>query len=113
MIPVFPKPDVIPPITDPMGKHWRQPPRDSITLDETHALMSRATFEQLAEYSGTFPTGVYEGKMWKRHDGLFDQAFRARGGKPEWLLVWFGYCDEPKMVSNNFRKILIVEEGAQ
>lgn len=102
-------PNVIPPITDPMGKNWDQPPTSSILIDDTHAVMTRATFEALAEYSATFPSGVYEGKMWRRHDGAFDRAFCAAGGKPEWLLMWFGHSDKPNSVTNNGRKILIVE----
>ena len=51
-------------MTDPMGRHWRQPPRERILIDDTHALMDLATFEQLSEYSCTIPTGVYPGKMW-------------------------------------------------
>lgn len=61
--------NVIPPITDPMGRNWGQPDSSLITLDKTHALMSMATFNRLAEYSASNPSGVYVGKMWKRHDG--------------------------------------------
>lgn len=99
----------IPLMTHPLGRSWDQPSREEILLDETHALMSRATFDQLAEYSGTNPTGAYEGKMWKRHDGLFDFRFLARGGRPVWLLCWYGRSDKPGFVSNNSRKILLAD----
>jgi hypothetical protein len=99
----------IPPITHPMGRNWPQPDRARILIDETHALMTKRTFDELKEYSASFPSGVYPGKMWKRHDGAFDPAFLAAGGKPEWLLVWFGNHPDTKYVSNNSRKILIVE----
>ncbi len=99
---------VIPPITDPMGRNWEQPDTAAILLDDTHALMDVPTFNALHEYSASFPSGVYEGKMWKRHDGIFDRDFIAGGGKPEWLLVWFGKSDKPEWVSNNFRKIILV-----
>lgn len=56
---------IIPPITDPLGKHWQQPHRRFIELDDTHALMSEQTFKGLKEYSTSIPTGRYEGKMWK------------------------------------------------
>lgn len=36
---------IIPPITDPLGKHWQQPHRRFIELDDTHALMSEQTFK--------------------------------------------------------------------
>jgi hypothetical protein len=99
----------IPPIVHPLGTHWQQPSTKDILVDDKYALMSRAVFEALPEYSATKPTGVYEGKMWRRHDGAFDQRFLAGGGKPEWLLCWYGLCDDPNSVSNNYRKILILE----
>lgn len=68
---------IIPPITDPLGKHWQQPHRRFIELDNTHALMSEQTFKGLKEYSTSIPTGRYEGKMWKGFT------------KGEWYLVWF------------------------
>lgn len=95
----------IPPMTHPYGASWEQPPRDSIILDDTHALMTEAVFKKLPEYSCTNPTGVYEGKMWKRHNGLFDPHC-----KPEnrhWVLCWFGFSDDPDKCSNNSRRILI------
>lgn len=101
--------EAIPPITDPLGKSWNQPERSEILIDETHALMTRRTFDQLAEYSGSFPTGVYEGKMWKRHDGSFDREYLRHGGKPVWMLVWYGRCSKPDHVSNNFRTIVLID----
>ncbi len=99
----------VPRMTHPYGKHWDQPDRSEILIDETHALMTRKTFNELKEYSATNPTGAYEGKMWKRHDGSFDQQFLARGGRPVWMLCWYGRCDDPGMVSNNYRKIILVD----
>ena len=102
--------NVIPPITHELGRYWEQPPAAEILVDDTHALMTRATFDKLAEYSTSFPTGAYEGKMWKRHDGAFDEEFKADGGMPEWLLCWFGESQiGPGYVSNNHRKILLVD----
>jgi hypothetical protein len=102
----------IPRISDPLGSSWEQPDRSEITIDDSHAVMTRTSFNKLREYSGSFPSGVYHGKMWKRHDGGFDRAFRARGGKPVWKLVWYGRHPDPKFVSNNFRDILVIEDGA-
>jgi hypothetical protein len=70
--------------------------------------MTQRAFYQLKDYSATMPTGVYEGKMWRRHDGVYDRDFRAAGGTPEWLLCWYqnskpGYC------STETRKILVIE----
>lgn len=98
----------IPPITEPLGRNWEQPEREDITVDEEYALMTLRSFEELAEYSSTYPTGAYEGKMWKRHNGIYDHAFRARGGKPEWLLCWFGPSPKgPGWVQANRRKIIL------
>lgn len=87
----------IPPMTDPMGKHWDQPSRDGIVLDDTHALMTEATFKALHEYSGSVPSGVYPGKMWRCHWAAGDEAVYRRGEiskeqvrEAKWLLRWFG-----------------------
>jgi hypothetical protein len=101
--------EAIPPITDLLGKNWNQPERSEILIDDTHALMTRFTFDKLAEYSASFPTGVYEGKMWKRHDGAFDTEYISRGGKPVWMLFWYGRHPDPDKVSNNYRTILVVD----
>jgi len=99
----------IPRMTHPYGRHWEQPERSEILIDDTHALMTCAAFKRLKEYSATNPTGAYEGKMWKRHDGSFDYKFLAAGGKPVWLLCWYGRDENPDFVSNNHRKIILVD----
>ncbi len=97
----------IPLITHPLGSGWTQPDRSRILIDNEYAMMSTADFYQLAEYSCSNPSGVYEGKMWKRHNGSFDSDFIGRGGKPTWLLVWYGRSDHPDKCSVNSRKILL------
>lgn len=96
--PVVQDPNEIPEMTDPMGRHWCQPDRSRILVDATHAIVSRADFAELREYSSTTPSGVYPGKMWK--------AFR--GG--EWWLRWYGNHPDPKYVTNHARRILILEQ---
>ena len=86
----------IPPMTHELSRHWRQPNRDEILIDDTHAVMSAATWEKLARYDTSTPSGVYEGKMWRR-----------RG-----MLCWFGFSDVPNSCSNNARVALIVEQRA-
>lgn len=98
--------NTIPPITDPLGRHWQQPDTTAILIDDTHAVMDSATFKRLAEYSATRPTGVYPGKMWRRHDGLFDPHCKPEDRR--WLLMWFGECDDPTKCSCNWRIILEV-----
>jgi hypothetical protein len=97
---------VIPAITDPLGAHWDQPPLSAITIDDTHALMTDCTFKALHEYSSTLPTGVYPGKMWRRHDGIFDR--QCAPADWQWLLCWYGESDKPDQCSINIRKVLIV-----
>lgn len=104
--------NVIPPITEPLGRHWDQPDTSLIQIDDEFARMNAHVFRELPEYSTSQPSGVYPGKMWKRHDGAFDHEFIARGGKPDWLLCWYGECSEhpagcQKCCSNNSRKILV------
>lgn len=98
--------NTIPPITDPLGAHWQQPSPADILIDDTHAVMTEAVFKRLLEYSTTRPGGVYPGKMWRRHDGVYDR--RPNAPAPVWLLCWFGIVPgNDKVCSNNYRKILI------
>lgn len=97
----------IPPMAHAYGRYWEQPSIENILIDDTHALMSAVDFQKLHEYSGTNPSGVYEGKMWKRHDGKFDHRCKPEDWK--WLLCWFGFSDVPNMVSNNHRIILLMD----
>lgn len=92
--------DVIPAITDPLGKHWRQPARDRILVDDKHAVMDRAALSELAEYSRSMPTGAYPGKMWRC-------ALVADSRADSWLLCWFDYLDDQNC-SIHTREILIV-----
>ncbi len=101
---------MIPPMTDPMGRYWHQPAPENILVDATHTLMTSATFAGLAEYSASVPSGIYPGKMWKRHDGAFDRAFRSRGGLPVWRLCWYGPSKKgPDYCSVNSRVILLTD----
>jgi len=92
--------NTIPPITDPMGKHWSQPSLEEILIDDNHALMTPSTFSRLSEYNTTNPSGVYPGKMWKRKTSSPNQRF---------YLMWYDACDDPKMCAILHRRILLVE----
>lgn len=101
--------NVIPEITDPHGSSWRQPDRAEILIDDTHALMSEESFNKLAEYSMSQPSGVYPGKMWRRNQNVFKPNAPKR-----WVLCWYGAEFEDggeKYVSNNYRKILLSEQS--
>lgn len=89
--------NTIPTMTDPLSLHWKQPDIEDVLIDDDFALMAKIDFKKLLEYSTTIPTGVYEGKMWKR---------RCTDG---WMLGWYGFEDaEGKSVSTNFRELLLV-----
>ena len=90
----------IPEITEPMGRYWNQPPREAIEIDDTHALMSKSTLEQLADYSCSMPSLAYPGKMWRCRKDYYDES---KG----WWLRWFGESADPEFCSNHHREILI------
>lgn len=107
---------IIPPITDPLGSSWNQPPLSAIQFRDGNAWMTLATFKELKEYSTTNPTGAYEGKMWRRHDGLGQHmqymrgALREKPGPMLWLLCWFGASTiGPGYVSNNYAPIKLTD----
>jgi hypothetical protein len=89
--------NIIPPMVHPLGKHWDQPPVDCIQVNDTHATMSQQAFDDLADYSHSQPTGVYEGKMWKAHYEL-----------DGWVLHWWGPSLNPDCCKRHARKITIV-----
>ena len=92
-------PNKIPLMTHPYGAHWEQPDRSEIQLDDKTATMSQSTFDQLAEYSCSYPTGVYEGKMWK--------AEVKAGSRKIFVLRWYGESNDPDKCSNHQREIVI------
>lgn len=89
---------LIPRMIHPTSSYWGQPSREDVLVDDTHALMSARTLEELSEYSVTIPTGTYDGKMWKAD----------KGGT--WFLCW--YFDEgfvPGRIRIGSRPIILVE----
>jgi len=103
--------DSIPLMTHPLGRYWEQPDLSDVLIDNSHALLSPEQFEELSDYSCSIPTGVYEGKAWKRLNGEFDEDFRRRGGVPEWQLCWYGPSSDPTKCSINVRTILVCSKG--
>jgi hypothetical protein len=88
----------IPDMVHPLSTAWDQPNKESILVDETHAVMSSEDVEKLHTYDTSIPTGVYEGKMWKRTD------FKG----PGYILCWYGPHEDPQKCSINSRIILPV-----
>lgn len=85
----------IPPMTHELSKYWGQPDVSQILVDDCYAVMNQATFNALADYSLSNPSGVYEGKCWKRRQGNY------------WLLCFYGPSHEPTLCSINALAILI------
>ena len=70
----------VPPITDELGlATWakEQPNANDFLFTQDIVYMSKDDFLRLKEYSSSYPTGVYAGKMWRC----------CVGGK--WFLVWY------------------------
>ena len=101
--------NIIPVMTHPLSRGWEQPSTENILIDDTHAIMSKEDFSKLAEYSTSRPTGVYEGKIWKRN--LYEGSLRS-GYKfsDVWTLCWYGYSynGNPEQCSINEREIILL-----
>lgn len=69
----------VPPMTHELSSAWVQPDPNVWAFDDTHVVMPESDFKALHEYSHSYPTGRYEGKMWK-----------ARTSHGEWYLMWYG-----------------------
>lgn len=65
--------NVIPPMTHPWGKVWKQPDRKNLVLDDKYAMMYRRDFEMLSDYTGSEPTGKYNGKGY----GVFTRSIQV------------------------------------
>lgn len=90
----------IPKMTDPLGRHWKQPKdlRDRVGLFFEHVTISEEDFYALSNYESSKPSGVYPGKVWRRNN----------------MLCWYGptktdargeYCNAV------FRRALLVGPG--
>ncbi len=97
---------VIPPMTHPYGKYWKQPPLSEISVDDERAAMTHETFMALPEYSATNPSGVYDGKMWRCNASVV-----SRAPLPDWKLCWFAPGKTPDSCRIEVRDILIVEDA--
>lgn len=87
---------IIPPMTHRLGKCWDQPPVEDIWFLDDLAVMAPRTFDDLADYSRSLPSGVYDGKMW-----------RSQFGK-DWYLKWFAPAKLPNECQVMYRRIAVV-----
>ncbi|MCJ2051669.1 hypothetical protein [Methylobacterium sp. J-070] len=66
----------------------RPQPRDRIA-EFPRLRLTPQQFENLSDYSASYPTGTTPGKMWRRLDGAFDHAFIKAGGQPYWMVMQY------------------------
>lgn len=86
--------NIIPEMVDSRGSYWDQPKTDDIELSDTVAYMTKSTFDALKNYESSYPTGVYEGKMWRRGS----------------YLCWYHGSRDPLKCDIGYRAIQIVSE---
>lgn len=93
---------MIPQMTDPLGRHWRQPSdiREA-PMDDKHVLLTAHQIAGLPEYSSTYPSGTYDGKCWKRING-----------DGQWL-CWYEPHTMPGKIGIGNRIILEVDSATQ
>jgi hypothetical protein len=98
--------EAIPPITDPLGRHWRQPDMTQVEITSEHARLTQAQFDSLSDYSTSYPSGVYHGKCWKAQgtETLDGGRWRWTG---TWFLRWYDHHEDPKKCSIKQREIII------
>jgi hypothetical protein len=95
---------MIPLMTDPLSKHWRQPADiRQAPMDDTHVLLTRDQVRGLAEYNTTYPSGTYDGKCWKRVGTADDKLC--------FYLCWYQPHPTPGQIGIGFRIILELECG--
>lgn len=83
---------MLPAMTDPLGKHWRQAKdlRDRVTLYDTHAAIGESDWQSLSNYETSSPSGVYAGKVWRRGP----------------LLCWYGEVNDGKCRIHHLRALV-------
>ena len=86
-------------MTHELSRYWDQPARESVLVDATHAVMTRAVYLAIPEYLHSEPSGVYTGKMWRL----------APAGRL--LLAWYEVDGDRVWV--RVRRVLFVETGAE
>lgn len=74
----------------------------TMLLDDKDAVMTRAEFESLDEYSASIPTGTPFGKIWRRHNEV------RYGGDGSWQLGEYAPHANPKLVRIIWRLIHVI-----
>jgi hypothetical protein len=93
----FENKNIIPIMTDPLGKYWDQCDTTKILCDDKFAKIKIEDFLKLHEYSRSTPSGVYTGKCWRMltREGI-------------WYIAWYGVDPDPNYRSNNYRQAQII-----
>ena len=88
-------------------------PRMVVTLQE---------FEQLSDYSASYPTGTTPGKTWRAQLNSFHHRFVRAGGKPRWIIRRYDPDAPPfdekdksthQIAIHQFRPVFRVKAGSQ
>jgi len=87
--------NVIPPITESIGRSWEQPDRSQVYVDDVNAYIAASEAKKLKRYDRSQPSGVYDGKMWVSARGTDD------------YLLWFEPTENPMCCATNYRKLVI------
>lgn len=102
----FPTADkIIPTITHELGAGWRQPDRKKIFIGDKFAFMTEKTLKELYNYSGSIPTGVYEGKMWR------SESVIKKLNKTINYLRWWTVSEDPNKCKNEVREVSLITES--
>lgn len=70
-------------------------------MDEDVAVVTEADYERLSEYSTSIPTGVCDGKVWRRD-------WSVNGGKGEAILFFEADPDDPGQCFIRQRRLIKV-----
>jgi hypothetical protein len=90
-----------PEMTHELSTHWEQPVPGEILIVDSKAHMARATWEKLAEYDTSFPSGVYEGKMWRAS---------GKDAKGSWQqLRWYDVSKHPDKCSTKHLDVVVCD----
>lgn len=97
----------VPPMTHELSVYWEQPDPNDMQFDDTHVCMNQRDFAALREYSSSYPSGVYAGKMWKSLVRNYDiDGHIGHGGT--WYLCWYGDIRADR-APIQVRQILVVD----
>lgn len=92
---------VIPEMTHPLSKHWDQPDWRCFVFRDDKVYLTRPAWDALSAYDTSYPSGVYEGKMW-RASGVDSEG-------PWQQLRWYDVSPNPNKCSIKYRAAVVCE----